>query len=67
MISVLTAGVLPPRDVDKLLDVTNLLWLHKNSFIIDCRHVEGKECTYHGAEQIWCLEEGRRYSNVGIV
>jgi hypothetical protein len=26
--SVRTASVLPPRDVDKLLDVTDLLWLH---------------------------------------
>ena len=63
IISVRTAGVLPPRNVDKLLDVTNLLWLHKTPSY--CGRVERKECTYHGAEQISVLR--RSDTHVGIL
>jgi len=43
-----TAGVIPPRDVNELLDVTDLLGLYKTCYEHHRRRIDRLECTYHG-------------------
>jgi hypothetical protein len=43
-----TAGVTPPRDVNELLDVTDLLGLYKTCYEHHRRSIDRLECTYHG-------------------
>ena len=42
-----TAGVIPPRDVNELLDVTDLLGLNRTRYKHHQRPID-LECTYHG-------------------
>ena len=53
-----TAGVFPPRDVNELLDVTDLLGLYKTCYELDRRRVERPEGAYHGVERVLCPDRG---------
>lgn len=53
-----TAGVFPPRDVNELLDVADLLGLYRACYELDRKRVERPEGAYHGVERILCPDRG---------
>jgi len=48
-----TGGILPPGDVDELLDVADLLWLMAH--LMNCTSHYSKISAYHGGGLSWWL------------